>query len=423
MGDLLQRLRGLKRPLRISMVGAGSMGAGLSYQFGVTPGVRLVALADLDAARAAAAVTLGGGRPAVVDSLAGVDDAIRRGDVAVCCDGEIAARCAQADVFVEASSAIGPALRFAVAAVESGKTLVLMNSEIDLAFGPELLRLCRARGVTYTSCDGDQHGVLERLIGELELWGFDLVMAGNIKGFLDRRANPTTIVAEADKRRLGYRMCTAYTDGTKLAIEMALLANARGLRPAVPGMRGPRAAHVREALGLFDLEWTWRRHGPVVDYLLGAEPGGGVFAIGHAEHPYQRDMMAYYKMGRGPFYLFYRPYHLCHVEALRSIVEAALDGVSLLAPRRGRVTDVFCRAKRDLTAGETLDGLGGYACYGVIEACPPAGHDGLPICLAEGARLLHDVPADEAVTLGDVELDARSEVKLLGGHPAAAAGE
>ena len=127
-------------------------------------------------------------------------------------------------------------------------------------------------------------------------------------------------------------MCTAYTDGTKLCIEMALLANALGLATPVPGMHGPRAAHVREVFDLLDVDGLWRRHGPFVDYVLGAQPDGGVFAIGRCEHPYQRDMMAYYKMGKGPLYLFYRPYHLCHVEAMKCVAEAALDGRSLLEP-------------------------------------------------------------------------------------------
>jgi predicted homoserine dehydrogenase-like protein len=138
-------------------------------------------------------------------------------------------------------------------------------------------------------------------------------MAGNIKGFLDRYSNPTAIVPEADKRGLGYRMATAYTDGTKLNVEMALLANGLGLSASRPGMTGPPARHVQDALRLFDLAATHERGEAVVDYVLGAQPGGGVFVVGFCDDPYQRRMMEYYKMGPGPFFLFSRPYHLCHV--------------------------------------------------------------------------------------------------------------
>ena len=132
-----------------------------------------------------------------------------------------------------------------------------MNAEIDLLFGPYFAELAEANGVVCTSIDGDQYGVLKHLIDDFELWGFQPVMAGNIKGFLDRYANPTKIIAEADKRRLDYKMCTSYTDGTKLNIEMAIIANAFGMRTIKPGMTGPCADRVTEVFDLFDFEKNW----------------------------------------------------------------------------------------------------------------------------------------------------------------------
>jgi len=406
MSGTLDRLRALDREIRVVIVGAGAMGKGLFYQCDVTPGFDCVGIADVELERAAACAAMTGREYRVVGTSAEARAALDRGIVAVCADGALLAECAGADVLIESSNCIGPAARFAISAVESGKHLVLMNSEIDLAFGPYLAELAHRRGVVYTSCDGDQHGVLKHLVDDLTLWGFELVMGGNMKGFLDRAANPTTIVPEADKRNLGYKMCTAYTDGTKLCIEMALLANALSLATPVPGMHGPRAGHVREVFDLLDIESLWRRHGPFVDYVLGAQPDGGVFAVGLCEDPYQRDMMAYYKMGKGPLYLFYRPYHLCHVEAMECVAEAALDGRSLLEPAAGLRTNVFAYAKRDLAAGETLDGIGGYTCYGMIDNCGTGGaHPGLPICLAEDVRLARDVRRGEPVLLQDVEAD------------------
>jgi predicted homoserine dehydrogenase-like protein len=200
-------------------------------------------------------------------------------------------------------------------------------------------------------------------------------------------------------------MCTAYTDGTKLNIEMALIANAEGLKTVLPGMTGPSAESVEEVLKLFDFSSIWNYREPVVDYILGARPGGGVFAVGFSDNPYQRDMLEYYKMGAGPFYLFYRPYHLCHVEAIRSVAEAVLDGRALLQPACGFRTNVIAYAKTDLHEGQSCDGLGGYTCYGMIENADADGAtDGLPICLADDVVLTRSVRQGERIGMADIDL-------------------
>ena len=405
---MLAELQALQNNIRVGIVGMGSMGKGLLHQCQITPGIRCVVVADVVLERAIACVDHWKLDYEVVQTLGAANLAIERDKIAVCEDGELAARCAVADVLIESTSAISAAGTFATLALTLGKHLVMMNAEADLVFGPYLMHLARESDLVYTSCDGDQHGVLKRLIDEMQLWGIELVMAGNIKGFLDRDSNPTKIIPEADKRRLDYRMATAYTDGTKLCIEMALLANGLDLRTHVPGMFGPRANDVREVFERFDLDALWRDRKPCVDYILGAEPGGGVFAIGFCEERYQQEMLAYYKLGEGPFYLFYRPYHLCHVEAMRCVAEAALDRRALLQPRFGFRTNVFAYAKRPLRVGEELDGIGGYTCYGLIEnVVDDALRPGLPICLAEGVRVKRAVGKGEKLHMEGVEYDPR----------------
>jgi len=380
------------------------MGRGLHHQMLVTPGIHCAAIADIDIQRAIACAEASGESYEVVETPDEIARTVRRGALAVCTDGASIAEAPAIDVLLEASSSIDAAGRFSESALRHNKHLVLMNAEIDLIFGPYLAALADDRGVVYTSCDGDQHGVIKRLWDEARLWGIEPFLAGNIKGYLDREANPTSIIPEADKRNLDYRMATAYTDGTKLSIEMALVANSLGLSTDIPGMHGPRAGHVREAFALFDLE-AFRCSGGVVDYILGAEPGGGVFVIGHCEDPFQRRMLEYYKMGRGPHYVFYRPYHLCHIEAMRCIAEALLDGVSLLRPHAGFRTNVYAYAKRDLRAGEELDGIGGFACYGQIENEGSGGTaPGLPICLGESVTLVRAVSKGDRILLSDVEV-------------------
>lgn len=412
--EMRERLRGLDEKIQVAMAGAGAMGRGLLYQCTVTPAFQCVALADVDVDAAINCAEEVEVAYEVVSDLEGLNECVRNGRLALCEDASLAARAGAADVFIDASNAIEDAARFCPVAINHGKHLVMMNAEADLAFGPHLMQRAAEQGVTYASCDGDQHGVIKRLIDDLRLWGFDLVMAGNIKGYLDRYANPTSIVPEADKRNLDYRMCTAYTDGTKLGVEMALLANALNLRTPVPGMHGPRADHVKEVPELFDLEALWGEHGPVVDYILGAEPDGGVFAVGYCEDPYQRRMMEYYKMGEGPFYIFYRPYHLCHVEAMEAIATAVLDNQSLLQPEYGHVADVYAYAKTDLEPGNQLDGIGGYACYGLIENCSEQdGQPGLPVTLAHDARVTSEIKKDEKIPASQVKIDEdRADVRL-----------
>lgn len=406
---MLRRLKPLQNDIRVAIIGMGAMGKGLFYQCHITPGIKCVAIADIKIDKAVTCVQGMKLDYRIAQGLKTVHEVIRQGFVAVCEDGDLLARCELVDVLIESSNSIGPAGKFAVEALERQKHLVLMNAEIDLIFGPYLAHLAQKKGVVYTSCDGDQPGIIKHLIDDIQLWGFELVMAGNIKGFLDRYANPTTIIPEADKRNLDYKMCASYTDGTKLNIEMALLANALNLSPLVCGMQGPRAKHVGDVFHLFDLNALWGRKQPWVDYILNAEPSGGVFVIGYCDNEYQKTMLRYYKMGDGPFYLFYRPYHLCHVEAMACIAEAFLDGHSLLKPNFGFRTNVYAWAKRDLCKGEKLDGIGGYTCYGLIENCTGNGVDlGLPICLAEDVTLKRDVKKDEKILMNDVSYDSNS---------------
>ncbi|MBI5897263.1 MAG: homoserine dehydrogenase [Desulfobacterales bacterium] len=401
--------------IKIGIIGIGAMGKGLIYQSQITPGVRCVAVCDTSIERCTAALEWMKVPYAVVGSQAAMEDTIHQGEVAVCESGMWVAACEALDVVIEASSAIGPAVGFALAALEHGKHLVLMNSEIDLLFGPLLAQVARKRGLICTSCDGDQYGVLKHMIDDLALWGVELVMAGNIKGFLDRAANPTSIVPEADIRNLDYRMCTSYTDGTKLNIEMAIIANACGLVTKKTGMHGPRAAHARDVFTCFDLDALWADRRPCVDYILGAEPGGGVFVIGHCANAYQQSMLSYYKMGPGPFYLFYRPYHLCHMEAMGTVIKAARQGEALLVPDYGFQTNVYAYAKRDLQPGEVLDGIGGYCCYGMIEnTAQNHAAPGLPIGLAHDVTLKRRISKHERIMFADVAYAAtRPDVMLF----------
>jgi len=408
MNDKLEKLKNLKHSIRIGIVGIGSIGKGMVLQAGITPGIECVAIADMIIERATTWAEWLKQDYQVVHTLNEMHDVIRQGKLAVCADGDLVARCELMDVFIEATNSIAAAGRFAETAIEHDKHVVMMNYEADLLFGPYLMFLAEQKGRVYTVCDGDQPTVIKHIIDEMEFMGFQLVMAGNIKGYLDRYINPTTIKPEADKRDLDFRMCTSYTDGTKLCVEMAVLANGLGLRTEVPGMHGPKMNDIYEVFEHFDFEKIWDGQQAIVDYVLGARPKGGVFAIGYSVNEYQQKTLAWFppSMGPGPFYLFYRPYHLGHFESMASVAMAFLDNRSILKPDFGFQTNVYAYAKRDMRRGDILDGIGGYTCYGLIENCADnETNPGIPICLSENIKLKVNISKDEKILLSNVDYD------------------
>ncbi len=383
------------QPIRVGLVGAGDMGLGIAWQIGRTPGMELTFAADrnLVAARKAASLS---GQPA----RAGTDALALLRDKAVPCD-----------VLVEATNCIGQAAEYCLAAIERKAHVVLMNAEVDLWLGPLLQAEAARAGVVVTSDAGDQHGVLMRMLDEIRLWAFELVQAGNIKGFLDRHATAGSLLAEAAKRKLNPVQCCAYSDGSKLNIEMALVANGTGMIPDRPGMQGPRCERVEQVLDLFDFD-AYQGVGRV-DYILGAQPGGGVYVVGRCDDAFQKHYLWYYKLhGKHPYYLFYRPYHLCHLETTRAVALAALWHKAVLTPRAGRVADVYAYAKQDLPAGRVIEhGIGSDEVYGMIDRAVTADADGrLPQGLLESEdgerkpRLARAVKKDEPLRYADVEL-------------------
>jgi predicted homoserine dehydrogenase-like protein len=302
------------------------------------------------------------------------------------------------DVLVDATPTVIEAAILAKKALQNKINVVLMNGEVDQVYGRLLAKEAESNGVIMTSDSGDQHGVLGRQIEEIELMGFEIIMAANNKGFLYEYATPESIKEEAAKRRLTVNQCTAYTDGTKLAIEMAIIANAKNLGLLQTGMMGPRANTIEEALKLFDLDKA-RKLGGVVDYVLGARPGGSVFTIAHSDDPEDMFYMNYYKMGEGPYYLFSRPYHLCHFETPWTIKRIMKYKKPILVQKK-RVLEVGTRAKKDLEKGTILDGIGGFNTYGVLEK-----PSSLPIGLSEDVILRRSKKKDEFIGWDDVEFE------------------
>ena len=396
------------KPIRVAMVGAGFMGRGIALQMlGSAQGIRLVAIANRHVERAREVYAQAGGEDVEhVESAAALAAAIAAGRPAVTDDALLLCEADGIDAVIEVTGTIELGAQVALRAIEHGKHVVLMNAELDGTLGPVLKHYADRQGVVITNADGDQPGVLMNLYRFVAGIGVRPVLCGNIKGLHDPYRNPTTQEGFARQWGQNPTMVTSFADGTKISFEQAIVANATGMRVARRGMLGPTVpagTHVREAAALFPLEELFDGPG-IVDYVVGAEPGPGVFVLGTHADPAQQHYLNLYKLGEGPLYCFYTPYHLCHFEVPTTVARAVLFGDATIAPDHGLRVEVVATAKIDLRAGDELDGFGGYMTYGLAENAETARAENLlPIGLAEGSRLTQDVPKDQVLTYADVE--------------------
>lgn len=392
-------------PIRVALIGAGYMGRGIALQIiTVTQGMELVAISNRTLAEADRAYREAGvDSVRTVETVTELEEAIHRGQYAITDDALLLCMAQGIDAIIEVTGTIEFGAQVALKAIQHGKHLVLMNAELDATLGPILKVYADRAGVMFTNSDGDQPGVIMNLYRFVKAIGCKPVLAGNIKGLHDPYRTPETQRGYAAKYHQKPQMVTSFADGTKISMEMAVVANGTGFKVGKRGMYGFHCTHVRHALELFPIEQLLDVG--LVDYVVGAEPTPGVFVLGYNEHPLQQRYLTYYKMGDGPLYVFYAPYHLCHVEAPLTVARAVLFKDAALAPVGGPVCDVITAAKRDLEAGEVLDGIGGFTCYGLLENSEIClAENLLPMGLSEGCVLKRHIRKDQVITYADVEL-------------------
>jgi len=405
----LEELEKAATPVRVAMVGAGFMGRGIALQFAsAVQGMRLVCVVARRVEQGLEALGSAGFQNArTVTSSAELDRAIADGAPAVTADYTLAADSQRVDAILDVTGSIDYAARVITRALSRRKHVILMNPELDGVLGPLLWKQATQAGVVYTNTEGDQPGVILNLFRFVKGIGAQPVLCGNIKGLHDPYRNPTTQADFAKRWGQNVHMVTSFADGTKISFEQAIVANATGFRVARRGMLGPvvkPGTPIAQAPQWYDAETLSQPPG-IVDYVVGADPAPGVFVIARQEHPVQRHYLKLYKLGDGPYYTFYTPYHLCHMEVPSTIARAVLFGDAAIAPRFGMCVDVIAAAKTDLPAGSMLDRLGGYAYYGLCENYAAARRqDLLPAGLAEGCRLKRDIRKDEVIRYEDVDL-------------------
>jgi predicted homoserine dehydrogenase-like protein len=392
-------------PIRVAMVSAGYMARGIALQIlSAMPGLRLVAISNRTVAQAERAYREAGATEFDrVSSAAELEQAIARNRYAVTDDALALCRAGQVEAIIETSGDVEFGAMVAVEAIRNGKHLILMNAEVDASIGPMLKVHADRAGVVYTYTDGDEPGVAMNLFRFVDSMGYKPVLMGQIKGFLNRYRNPDTQREFAEKHRQKAAMVASFADGSKLALESAIMGNATGFVPAVRGMHGHACAHVKDLLTKFTVDDF--KNGGLVDFALGAEPHTGAFVVGYNDHPIKKQYMSYFKFGNGPLYMFYTPYHLPHMQLPHSVARAVLFQDPTLTPRGAPVCDTVAMAKRDLQAGERLDGMGGFTCYGLVDSYEVCRReDFLPMALSLDCKLKRPIAKDQPISYSDVEL-------------------
>ncbi len=398
------------QPIRVGMVGAGFMGRGVALQIcRYVPGMELVAIANRTLAQARRAYEEAG-EPVLreVSSVLELEACIQRGQPAITDDALLLSRAGGIDAIIEVTGAVEYGAHVVLEAIRHGKHVVLLNAELDGTAGAILKVYADRAGVVYTVSDGDQPGVTLNLARFVLGLGVKPVLCGNIKGLHDPYRNPTTQEAFARQWGQNPSMVTSFADGSKISFEQAVTANALGMKVAQRGMLGPTVAPgtpISKAADWYPQELLLDGGPGIVDYVVGAEPGPGVFILGTHDDPIQQHYLKLYKLGPGPLYCFYTPYHLCHFETPNSVARAVLFGDACLAPAGAPMVEVITTAKVALHAGQTLDGIGHYMTYGLAENYDVArAQNLLPLGVAEGCRLRRDLPQDHVLTYDDVIL-------------------
>ena len=393
------------------------MGSGLAHAINNIDGMRVAAIADIAVDRGAETYAeMGHARDdiAVTTSLGAAEDAIRAGKAVVVPDALQMPLLDGLDAIVEVTGIPDIGARVAYESIMNRKPVIMLNVETDITIGVYLNQLARKMGSIYTVASGDEPGVCKMLYEQARLMGFEVVTLGKGKNnVIDRAATPDSCIEEAATKGMNPKMLSAFKDGTKTMVEMAAVSNATGLVPDVPGMHGPKV-EIDDLVKVFIPAadgGIFSKTG-VVDYSTGAI-APGVFAIVRSENARIRKDMKFITGADGPYYLHFRPYHLCDLETPQSIAEAVLlKEVTVTAS--SMQSEVVCIAKRNLVAGERLGGIGGCDWYGSIMTYPAArAQRAVPIGIGANATVRNPIAMGSVITEADVTLDDSTFVYKL----------
>lgn len=391
-------------PIRLGIIGAGQMGRGMVAQLATIPGMIPTAICDHNQDRIEDAVEsyrkLSGRHHPIVQNM----------------DYRAICRSDEVDVVVDATGTTESGAEIAFECLLNHKHLVLLNVEVDITIGPLMHKLFDQAGLIYTGSNGDEPAETFKLFQFARSMGMEVLVAGKGKNNkIDYGSNPETCREEAEARGMNPRMLASFKDGTKTMAEMNLLANATGFLPDTPGMHGIiggeeetlKQLRTKEEGGILS-------HYGVVEYVDGLAPG--VFVIVKPQNKFVQDELNYMMKKDRDHFFFYRPFHLGSLETPITIAKAFLRGELAITPLPGGpVAETVCVAKKDLEAGESLDGMGGFCLRGMVES-----HEDLvrgnhvPFGIIAGnSKMARPVKAGEILTRDDVVLDPTTTIYKL----------
>ncbi len=410
--ELLNRLRQREAAgnrIKVGLVGCGQMGSGMVHVTHQMPGMRIMAIADLDVERPVktlAGLGVSSESICITTSTSRAEDALRSGRYVVTGQAELLAELSSLDAVVEATGSAEIGARVALACIKNCKHIIMLNVETDVTVGVWLLHEARKAGCVYSAAMGDEPGVCKMLYDQAVTLGFEVVCVGKGKNnIINKYATPDGCRTEAEHKNMNPKMLAAFQDGTKTMVEMAAVSNATGLVPDVPGMHGEKVELSELARVLVP-----KADGGIlskrgcVEYTTG-RVAPGVFVIATTSDPRIRKDLEFVSMGVGPYYLFFRPYHLCNIETPLTVAEAVLYGEGTLTPE-SMFSEVVAIAKRDLPAGTLLGEIGEGDVYHTLYSYDEAFNLGaVPMGIGTGARLKRPVRKDALLTMDSIEPD------------------
>ncbi len=417
--DLARRLESTGRPIRVGLIGSGEMGTDIVTQCQHMTGITVAAIAEINIDSARKALRIAGhavDSHAVATTASAFTAALEAGKTAITQDAQLVCTSEHIDVVIDATGKPAVGAEIGLTAMEHGKHLVMMNVEADVTIGAYLQAQAKRLGVVYTLGAGDEPSSTMELINFVTGLGYPIVAAGKGKNNpLNIDATPDIYMDEAKRRNMNPRMLVEFVDGSKTMVEMAAIANATGLVPDCPGMHGPAAtlAELENVLCPKADGGVLSRKG-VVDYSIGKGVAPGVFVIAEMAHPRLRERMHDLKLGAGPYYTFYRPYHLTSLEVPLSCARAVLYKTADMQPLDVPTSEVCAVAKKDLKPGERIDAIGEYTYRAWIMTVSDAVKShAVPCGLLEGGQVTKPIKKGELLTYDNCAVDATSGIVKL----------
>jgi len=405
--------------IRAGIVGAGQMGRGMVTQMALMKGIMPAIVSDIKMDNVINAFHYAGISDediAVAKTLEEANRYMEQGKFVATENADFISHANLVEVAIDVTGVPEVGVKIAIDAMNNKKHVVMMDVETDVVIGSYLKKLGDRNGVIYTGSAGDEPGAVMELYSFARAMGMEVKVMGKGKNNkLDYDCNPDTVLEEATRRKMSPRMLTSFKDGTKTMVEMTAMSNATGLIPDVIGGHGPsaspkdRCAELNEIFKLKKDGGILNQHG-VVEYVNGIAPG--VFVTVTTQNEEIAYQMGYHSMGPGPLWTLYRPYHLCNLETPLTVAKIVIDGEPTIVPLDGPVSECIAVAKRDLKAGETIDGIGGYTTYGSIATAQETYEKGYVVyaLVNKNTRMKCDVKKGTLLTLDMVELDTSTQL-------------